>query len=90
MSDGSGVELIRASADGATVAIGDIAGQAEQVMDNLATALNAVGAGFFDVVKTTSPSSVTPTSSSKLRQSRHSADTTSDRWPDLRRQRGVR
>jgi enamine deaminase RidA (YjgF/YER057c/UK114 family) len=40
-------------ADGATVAIGDIAGQAEQVMDNLATALDAAGAAFSDVVKTT-------------------------------------
>jgi enamine deaminase RidA (YjgF/YER057c/UK114 family) len=40
-------------ADGATVAIGDIAGQAEQVMDNLATALDAAGAAFSDIVKTT-------------------------------------
>jgi enamine deaminase RidA (YjgF/YER057c/UK114 family) len=40
-------------ADGATVAVGDVAGQARQVMDNLATALEAAGAGLDDVLKTT-------------------------------------
>jgi len=40
-------------ADGDTVAIGDYAGQAEQVMRNLATALDAAGAALNDVVKTT-------------------------------------
>ena len=40
-------------ADGATVAVGDVAGQARQVMENLATALEAAGAGFGDVLKTT-------------------------------------
>ena len=40
-------------ADGATVAVGDVAGQARQVMANLATALEAAGAGFDDVLKTT-------------------------------------
>ncbi|MBJ7451711.1 MAG: RidA family protein [Blastococcus sp.] len=40
-------------ADGATVAVGDVAGQARQVMANLATALEAAGAGFEDVLKTT-------------------------------------
>lgn len=39
--------------DGATVAVGDVAGQAEQVMANLRTALAAAGAGLTDVVKTT-------------------------------------
>jgi enamine deaminase RidA (YjgF/YER057c/UK114 family) len=38
---------------GATVAAGDAAGQAEQVMANLTTALHAAGAGLTDVVKTT-------------------------------------
>lgn len=40
-------------ADGATVAVGDVAGQARQVMENLATALEAAGAGLGDVLKTT-------------------------------------
>jgi enamine deaminase RidA (YjgF/YER057c/UK114 family) len=39
--------------DGNTVSIGDIAGQAEQVMANLKVALNAAGAELADVVKTT-------------------------------------
>lgn len=39
--------------DGATVAVGDVAGQAEQVMANLRTALVAAGANLADVVKTT-------------------------------------
>ena len=38
---------------GATVAIGDVAGQAEQVMSNLRVALEAAGASLDDVVKTT-------------------------------------
>lgn len=38
---------------GATVAVGDVAGQAEQVMANLTAALAAAGAGLTDVVKTT-------------------------------------
>lgn len=38
---------------GATVAVGDVAGQAEQVMVNLRTALQAAGADLVDVVKTT-------------------------------------
>jgi enamine deaminase RidA (YjgF/YER057c/UK114 family) len=40
-------------ADGATVAVGDVAGQARQVMANLVTALEAAGAGLTDVLKTT-------------------------------------
>ena len=40
-------------ADGATVAVGDVAGQARRVMANLATALEAAGAGLDDVLKTT-------------------------------------
>lgn len=40
-------------ADGKTVAVGDIAGQAHQVMANLAIALQAAGARLTDVVKTT-------------------------------------
>jgi enamine deaminase RidA (YjgF/YER057c/UK114 family) len=40
-------------ADGNTVAIGDVAGQARQVMANLVTALQAAGAQLTDVVKTT-------------------------------------
>jgi len=40
-------------ADGVTVAVGDVAGQARQVMANLATALEAAGAGLGDVLKTT-------------------------------------
>jgi len=40
-------------ADGLTVAVGDVAGQARQVMANLATALGAAGAGLGDVLKTT-------------------------------------
>lgn len=40
-------------ADGATVAVGDVAGQARCVMANLATALEAAGAGLRDVLKTT-------------------------------------
>jgi len=35
------------------VSVGDIAGQAEQVMANLTVALNAAGAELTDVVKTT-------------------------------------
>lgn len=38
---------------GATVAVGDVAGQAEQAMANLCTALEAAGARLEDVVKTT-------------------------------------
>lgn len=38
---------------GETVAVGDFAGQAEQVMTNLRIALDAVGARLVDVVKTT-------------------------------------
>jgi enamine deaminase RidA (YjgF/YER057c/UK114 family) len=40
-------------ADGATVAVGDVAGQARQVMANLVTALEGAGAGLTDVLKTT-------------------------------------
>ena len=40
-------------ADGATVAAGDVAAQAEQVMANLRIALREAGAGLDDVVKTT-------------------------------------
>ncbi len=40
-------------ADGVTVAVGDVAGQTRQVMANLATALEAAGAGLEDVLKTT-------------------------------------
>ena len=40
-------------AAGSTVAIGDVAAQAEQVMANLTVALRAAGAGLTDVVKTT-------------------------------------
>jgi enamine deaminase RidA (YjgF/YER057c/UK114 family) len=40
-------------ADGATVAIGDIRGQAEQVMRNLRAALQAAGVELNNVVKTT-------------------------------------
>jgi enamine deaminase RidA (YjgF/YER057c/UK114 family) len=40
-------------ADGATVAIGDVAGQARQVVANLVAALEAAGAGLGDVLKTT-------------------------------------
>lgn len=40
-------------ADGATVSVGDVAGQARQVMANLATALEASGAALDDVLKTT-------------------------------------
>ena len=40
-------------ADGATVGVGDVSGQARRVMANLATALEAAGAGFEDVLKTT-------------------------------------
>lgn len=39
--------------DGNTVAPGDVAGQARQVMSNLVTALQAAGAELTDVVKTT-------------------------------------
>ncbi|GAB3735379.1 RidA family protein [Nocardiopsis nanhaiensis] len=39
--------------DGVTVAVGDYAGQAHQVMRNLATALKGAGAELNDVVKTT-------------------------------------
>jgi enamine deaminase RidA (YjgF/YER057c/UK114 family) len=40
-------------AAGSTVAVGDVAGQAEQVMANLSVALQAAGANLADVVKTT-------------------------------------
>ena len=40
-------------ADGRTVAVGDVAGQAEQVMRNLATALQSAGASLSDVLVTT-------------------------------------
>jgi len=40
-------------AEGNTVAIGDYAGQAEQVMRNLITALESAGASLTDIVKTT-------------------------------------
>jgi enamine deaminase RidA (YjgF/YER057c/UK114 family) len=40
-------------ADGATVAVGDIAGQTRRVMANLVTALEGAGAGLTDVLKTT-------------------------------------
>ena len=40
-------------ADGRTVAVGDVAGQARQVVANLVTALHAAGAQLTDVVKTT-------------------------------------
>jgi enamine deaminase RidA (YjgF/YER057c/UK114 family) len=40
-------------ADGSVVAVGDVAGQARQVMANLAVALRAAGAELTDVVKTT-------------------------------------
>ncbi|MGY1804621.1 RidA family protein [Blastococcus sp. SYSU D00922] len=40
-------------ADGATVAVGDVAGQARQVMENLEAALRGAGAGLGDVLKTT-------------------------------------
>jgi enamine deaminase RidA (YjgF/YER057c/UK114 family) len=40
-------------ADGNTVAVGNVAGQAHQVMANLVTALQAAGAQLTDVVKTT-------------------------------------
>src|SRR3954467_11309755 len=39
-------------ADGAIVAVGDVAGQARQVMANLVTALEGAGAGRGDVLKT--------------------------------------
>lgn len=38
---------------GATVAVGDVAQQAEQAMENLTTALHAAGAALTDVIKTT-------------------------------------
>jgi len=41
------------NSEGKTVSVGDIAGQAEQVMANLTVALNAAGAELTDVVKTT-------------------------------------
>jgi enamine deaminase RidA (YjgF/YER057c/UK114 family) len=40
-------------ADGATIAPGDVAAQAEQVMQNLRIALQAAGADLEDVLKTT-------------------------------------
>ncbi len=40
-------------AEGATVAPGDVPGQARQVMDNLVHALAGAGAGLTDVLKTT-------------------------------------
>lgn len=39
--------------DGETVAVGDVRGQAEQVMTNLGIALRAAGADLTDVIKTT-------------------------------------
>jgi enamine deaminase RidA (YjgF/YER057c/UK114 family) len=39
--------------DGATVAVGDVTGQAEQVMANLTAALHAAGAGLTDLVHAT-------------------------------------
>jgi enamine deaminase RidA (YjgF/YER057c/UK114 family) len=39
--------------DGSTAAVGDYRGQAVKVMDNLALALEAAGAGLSDLVKTT-------------------------------------
>ncbi|NJP90592.1 RidA family protein [Nonomuraea sp. FMUSA5-5] len=39
--------------DGKTVAVGDYAGQAHQVMRNLVTALEGAGASLTDIVKTT-------------------------------------
>ncbi|MCZ2813007.1 RidA family protein [Modestobacter sp. VKM Ac-2979] len=39
--------------DGRIVAVGDVAGQAAQVVHNLVVALEAAGAGLSDVVKTT-------------------------------------
>ena len=39
--------------DGSTAAVGDYPGQAVKTMDNLALALEAAGAGFPDLVKTT-------------------------------------
>ncbi|WP_369137635.1 RidA family protein [Modestobacter versicolor] len=39
--------------DGVVVAVGDVAGQARQVVANLVTALAAAGAGLPDVVRTT-------------------------------------
>jgi enamine deaminase RidA (YjgF/YER057c/UK114 family) len=39
--------------NGETVPVGDVVGQAEQVMANLTIALEAAGAGLTDVVKTT-------------------------------------
>jgi enamine deaminase RidA (YjgF/YER057c/UK114 family) len=57
-SAGPGVMVFTAGAcpldaDGNTVAPGDVAGQARQVMANLAATLAAAGAGLADVVKTT-------------------------------------
>lgn len=40
-------------ADGATVCVGDVRGQARQVMANLVAALDGAGAGLTDVLKTT-------------------------------------
>jgi enamine deaminase RidA (YjgF/YER057c/UK114 family) len=40
-------------ADGATVAVGDVAGQTRQVMDNLTAALEGAGADLTHVLKTT-------------------------------------
>lgn len=40
-------------ADGATVAKGDLAGQAEQALLNVASALDSVGASYDDVAKVT-------------------------------------
>jgi enamine deaminase RidA (YjgF/YER057c/UK114 family) len=40
-------------ADGTTVCVGDVAGQARQVLANLRAALAAAGAGLTDVVRTT-------------------------------------
>ncbi|WP_204261216.1 Rid family hydrolase [Blastococcus saxobsidens] len=40
-------------AEGRTVAVGDVAGQTRQVVDNLRAALEAAGAGLGDVLRTT-------------------------------------
>lgn len=40
-------------ADGRTVAVGDVVGQAHQVVANLVTALDAAGVGLTDVARTT-------------------------------------
>jgi enamine deaminase RidA (YjgF/YER057c/UK114 family) len=50
---GVGQRTLRLDAEGRTVAPGDPAGQARQVMANLEAALAAAGAGLTDVAKTT-------------------------------------